>query len=311
MTTYSLSADDVRAEVSMPAAIDAVRLAFLALEAGEFELPVRTALRDGAFLTMTAHHRPTASLSVKTVSLDFDRRPAVQGTVLWTSLGSPDSLLMDAGAVTALRTGAVVGVATDLLAPADVRSLVLVGLGGQSADQLRAVQAVRDVERVTLVDRSPELVAAFHQRCAAELDGLEVHEETDVAVALAHADVVCCATPSTEPLFTLADLPERVHVNAIGAYRQTMQELPIALLTATTVVVDQVEAVLEESGEIHRAVEEAGLDPAALVELGAALGDPGRRRAARTVFKSVGLGIQDWSVANAVATARGLVGQGG
>ena len=309
MTTHVLSADDVRAEVSMSTAIDVVRRAFLALEAGEFELPVRTALRDGAFLTMTAHHRPTASLSVKTVSLDFDRRPAVRGAVLWTSLGSPDSLLMDAGAVTALRTGAVVGVATDLLAPADVRSLVLVGLGGQSADQLRAVRAVRDVERVTLVDRSPELAAAFHERFAAELDGLEVREETDARSALAGADVVCCATPATEPLFGLGDLPERVHVNAIGAYRRTMQELPVELLTAAMVVVDQVEAALEESGEIHRAVEEAGLDPAALVELGAALLDTGRERAARTVFKSVGLGIQDWAVANAVATARGMVGR--
>lgn len=302
MRTIVLTAEEIREAVPMPAAIAAVRAAFVGLAAGEFELPVRTALADGAFLTMSAHHRPSRSTVVKSVSLDFDRRPAVQGAVLWTSMSTSDILVMDAGAVTSLRTGAVVGVATDLLAPPDARHLVLIGLGGQAPDQLRAVQAVRPIERVTLVDRDAALAESFRERCAVELADVAVRVSAEVDTSVADADVVCCGTPATRPLFEADALAERVHVNAIGAYRLTMRELPDELLATSLLVVDQREAALEESGEIYHAISEGHLGPDDLVELGSLLQDRQLARPDRTVFKSVGLGIQDWAVGQAVAS---------
>ena len=125
---------------------------------------------------------------------------------------------------------------------------------------------------------------------------------TTVDAAVSTADVVCCATPSTEPLFRAASLPDRVHVNAVGAYRPNMRELPDELLGAALVVVDQREAALEESGEVRHAIDAGVLGTQDLVELTDVLAN-GFAPADRTVFKSVGLAIQDWAIAHALALA--------
>ncbi len=301
------TAADVRSAISMSTAMDAVRGAFLAMAAGEFNQPPRTRLDGGRFLVMSAHHVPTSSAVVKSLSLDFDRRPAVEGALAYLSVGRSGTIVLDAAGVTALRTGAVVGVATDVLAPPAARHLVLVGLGALAPDQLRAVRAVRPIEKVTLVARRSDQAVEFRAHYADELANVEVVLGTTVDEAVGDADIVCCATPSTEPLFRASALPERVHVNAVGAYRLTMRELPDELLGSALVVVDQREAALEESGEIHHAIGAGLLHPDDLVELSDVLGNrfavtagsPGR--AVRTVFKSVGLAIQDWAVAHALA----------
>jgi ornithine cyclodeaminase/alanine dehydrogenase-like protein (mu-crystallin family) len=307
MKTTLLTPEELRAAVPMSHAIAAVRDAFVRLRAGEFEMPVRTALGDGRVLTMTAFHAPTSSTVVKSVDLDYSRRPATQGLVLWTS-GST-AYVLDAGTVTSLRTGAAVGVATDLLAPAVTRTLVLIGLGGQAADQLRAVRAVREFEAVTLVARNPDSARVFAEVHAEGLAGLDVRLSTDPAAAVADADVICCATPSTKPLFDADVLPDTLHVNAIGAYRLSMRELPGTLLSSALVVVDQREAALEESGEINHAIAEGALTSEALVELGTMLDGCPRAspRPARTVFKSVGLAMQDWAIGHALWASKDQV----
>jgi ornithine cyclodeaminase len=120
---------------------------------------------------------------------------------------------------------------------------------------------------------------------------------TDIDAGVADAEVICCATSSSTPLFRADALPERVHVNAIGAFRPTMRELPRDLLaTAALVVVDQEEAALEESGEIIDAVDSGVLARTSLINLGDALASP-PTPTGRTVFKSVGVGPQDWAIA--------------
>jgi ornithine cyclodeaminase/alanine dehydrogenase-like protein (mu-crystallin family) len=295
MRTAVLTPEQLRAAVPMARAIEAVRDGFIRLQAGEFEMPVRNSLGGGRVLTMTAFHIPTTSTAVKSVDLDYGRRPATQGLVLWTS-GST-AYVLDAATVTSLRTGAAVGVATDLLAPAAATRLTLIGLGGQAVDQLRAVRAVRDFGAVTLVSRDPDSARSFAEAHAEDLAGLDVHLSADPIEGVADADVVCCATPSTTPLFDADALPKTVHVNAIGAYRHSMRELPDALLASALVVVDQREAALEESGEIHHAMAEGLVTADGLVELGALLGEtPASPRPDRTVFKSVGLAMQDWAI---------------
>ncbi|MGW7412104.1 ornithine cyclodeaminase family protein [Streptomyces sp. NPDC054863] len=301
MQFITLSPQEIREAVSMRAAIDAVRSGFIDLAAGEFEMPTRTAMRDGQFLVMNAHHRATASAMIKTLSLNFDRTPAIAGTVVWTETGRTDTLIADAGTVTTLRTGAAVGVATDLLAPADASRLTLIGAGAQAPDQVRAVHAVRPLRELTVVDTDPRRADALAQRLAPELTGTRIRTATDPESAVGDAEVVCCATPATSPLFTARALPARVHVNAIGAFRPTMRELPDELLADSTVIVDEREAVLEESGEILHALKAGVLTVDDLTELGAALTAAEPPRGKRTVFKTVGVAMQDWAIARLLA----------
>jgi ornithine cyclodeaminase/alanine dehydrogenase-like protein (mu-crystallin family) len=301
MTTISLGADDVRAAVSTEDAIEAVREALLDLAAGHFEQPVRTAMRDGRFLIMSTHHRPTATAMVKTLSLDFNRVPAIAGTVTWAEIRQPETLVADAAAITGLRTGAICGVATDLLAAADADTMAIIGAGGQAPDQVRAVHAVRPLRKLSVADRDRSRATALADALAPELPHVEIEVAGSVDAAVSEAHVVTCATPATEPVLASGMLRPRVHVNAIGAFRPTMRELPDDLLAEATVVIDDLEAILEESGEILHALGSGAIVRNDLTVLGDALSRAPEPRE-RTVFKTVGVAAQDWAIARLLAS---------
>jgi ornithine cyclodeaminase len=159
---------------------------------------------------------------------------------------------------------------------------------------------VRPLRELVVLDTGSPRVATLIAQLHDELPAVRVRRDPEAASALAGAEIVCCATPATSPLFDTDALPERVHVNAIGSYRPTMRELPDSLLADSTVVVDDVDAVLDESGEIVHALRAGVLAVSDLVPLGAALSEP-PPPSPRTVFKSVGLAMQDWVVARLLA----------
>ncbi|WP_344238836.1 ornithine cyclodeaminase family protein [Kribbella hippodromi] len=293
-----LSARDVRRAVPMRTAVRAVREAFRELADGSFVLPPRQVFGDGKVLVMSAYHAPTGTAVVKTIGIALDQVPAIRATVVWTGNGT--QLVAEGSSITTLRTGAVVGVATDLLAAADAERLTVIGTGAQAPDQVRAVVAARPIADVVLAGRSAERAERLAQELRAEFPEVRFTAGTEVDAAVADAQIICCATSSATPLFSVDALPEHVHVNAIGAFRPTMRELPRDLLAdATTVLVDQREAAMEESGEIIDAVTSGTLTTTALVELGEALTTP-PTPSGRTVFKSVGVGCQDWAIAAAL-----------
>jgi ornithine cyclodeaminase len=291
--------------VSMTEAIAAVREGFIGLARGEFEMPTRTALWDGQFLVMSAHHAPTGTAIVKTLSLAFDGRdPAIVGTVSWNDLESAGQLIADAATVTALRTGAVSGVATDLLARPDAATLTVIGAGAQAADQMRAVCAVRPITMVLVAGRNWDRASALAVAMRAEFPGIEFASSTDIAGSAESADIVCCATTATEPLFPLSALKPNVHINAIGAFRPTMRELADEVLAdAGNVYIDETEAILEESGEILHALAAGAIGESQLVELGHALAGEPPVPSGRTVFKSVGIAMQDWAIMRLLASS--------
>ena len=160
-------------------------------------------------------------------------------------------LSVEAHRLPALRTGAVSGVATDVLAPEKVLRLAILGSGAQAATQLDSCCAVMEFEEVSVHSRTLAHARRF-------VDGAEVrHPELRFSVAgsanecVENADVVCCATGATSPLFDLEALPESVHVNAVGSFRPSMTELPAGLIDASTVtVLDDAAGCLEGSGEV-------------------------------------------------------------
>ncbi len=301
MAVKMMTEPEVRSVISMSAAIDAVRRALHDLADGRFLLPPRTHHGDGRYLVMTAYHRLADSTVVKSLSLETHRVPAIVGTTTWTSAARADVLVADAAPVTALRTGAIVGVATDALAATDARRLVLYGAGGQAADQVRAVHAVRPLSHLTIVTPTPERARRLADLLEPELPDVRIVVRRLGQEDLAEAQIICCATPASAPLFRADDLPSEVHVNAIGSYRPSMRELPDELLDdAVVLAVDDVPACLAESGELIRALGR-GMStgrPTALHDL-LDSSPPG----GRTVFKTVGLAIQDWAVMHLLADA--------
>lgn len=300
MKNVMLDALAVRDAITMTEAIGAVRQGFIGLAGGEFEMPPRTVLGDGRFLSMAVHHRPSATAISKLISLNFERTPAIVGTVVWSEMTGTGRLVVDASAVTALRTGAVTGVATDLLAPRTASRMVLFGAGAQARDQVRAVHAVRPLSSLVVLatrrQRAEELVASM----AGELEGVELAVAEQPSAAVKDADIICCATTSRRPLFEESALAAAVHVNAIGAYRPDMRELPCELLATSQVFVDQREPALEESGEIIDAISNGAIEADDLIELGSALTKP-MDHLERTVFKSVGVALQDWAIMQLLA----------
>jgi len=209
--------------------------------------------------------------------------------------------LVDGPTLTAIRTAAGAGLATRLLARPDARTMAMLGSGAMAFDQVMAIKEVRPVLDVLVWSRDPKHAAALAER----VDG-EVAE--DASEAVASADVVTSATPSREPLFDPAAARPGTHINAVGAFTPEMCEVPVEIVRAARVFVDDLDAAAEEAGDLLQ----AGRRPDGTI------GDllSGRVRLHRshddiTLFKSVGIASQDVAAgAAALAHARELgIGQ--
>jgi ornithine cyclodeaminase/alanine dehydrogenase-like protein (mu-crystallin family) len=301
---HVLSGGEFRRLVPMRDAIEAVRDAFVAVSEQRADQPARLVSRDQRALTMMARLGPSNDTVVKTVTISPENRsiglPTLHAVVLCFdgTTGEP-ALLIDGDAVTALRTGAASGVATDLLAAPDAHVLAVIGSGAQADDQIAAVCAVRKIQEVRLVSRNRKTCEALARRVLDSQLGVAVSVHDDVVAAIDGADVVCTATTSTTPLFPAAALAPGAHVNAIGAYTASMCELaPAVLAGAAIIAVDEIDASLIEAGDVIQALELGELTRDRLQEIGTLLGGPPIARDGRhTVFKSVGLAAQDWAVA--------------
>jgi ornithine cyclodeaminase len=203
--------------------------------------------------------------------------------------------------LTALRTGAAAGVATDILAVSDASRLAVIGAGGQSADQVRAVCAVRPIKEVRVAARTAENAERVVNRLRSELPNVNLLAAASNAEAIRSADVVCTVTDATSPLFSSNDLDPNAHVNAMGAFTPAMCELPPELLSSAWVVaIDEIAAAKEEAGDLLQAISAEQLTWDAVVEIGKI-----RKRGrpdGRSVFKSVGIAAQDLLVAQLAVT---------
>jgi ornithine cyclodeaminase/alanine dehydrogenase-like protein (mu-crystallin family) len=298
-----LGGRDFREVVPMNAAIDAVRDAFVAVVEGRADQPQRLVSADGRAVTMVARLQPSGETVVKAVTVFPENGQAGLPTIHALVLGfdgetGEPAILIEGAAVTAVRTGAASGVATDLLAVPDAHVLAMVGSGGQARDQIDAVRAVRPIDEIRIAGRNGGTRQALAVRVGAEAPGVRVTACDSIGEAVAGADVVCCATTASEPLFACSDLKEDVHVNAIGAYTPTMCEIgPDVLLQARVVAVDQVSAALAEAGDLIQAIDAGALSVDRLRELGSLVSaDPQPEQGGLTVFKSVGIAAQDWAV---------------
>jgi ornithine cyclodeaminase len=313
-----LDRNDVRNLVPMRDAIELMKEAFSELSAGRAESPLRSSVPvDDAsvMLLMPAFVPRMDALGFKVVNVFQNNRekglPTISAMVCMIDArtGVPAAILNGAY-LTALRTGAVSGAATDLLAREDAKTLVVIGAGAQGVTQAAAVAEVRPIEKITVVDLSEDSLRRFRDDIARDwpelADRLETSSDSSV---VREADVICTATTSRRPVFQDSDVKAGTHINGIGAFTPEMQELPPGLVARASLVVDQVHAVLEEAGDFIIPINEGLLDRASVRrELGqVAAGEVEGRTSPEeiTLFKSVGNAVQDVTVAQrAVARAR-------
>ena len=316
------SADDVRRALPMAEAIAAVKAGYVQLSAGRAQAPLRAHLSvgDGDSTLVMPFYAPDAggALGLKVVSI-FDSNPP-RGLPLINALvlalnpttGAPLALI-EGSSLTAIRTGAASGAATDALARPDARVVALFGSGVQARRQLEAVCTVRPIERVWLYSLGGA------EEFAAEMAGYGPIP-TDIVIAaspraaLAEADVVCAATTSRTPVFDGRDLRPGTHVNGIGSFTPEMQEIDAATVRRARVVVDSRAAALAEAGDLIIPLRAGEID---LDHVSAELGEvlagqkPGRTSAVQiTFFKSVGVAVQDAMAAGLVVHNGAALGLG-
>jgi ornithine cyclodeaminase/alanine dehydrogenase-like protein (mu-crystallin family) len=234
--------------------------------------------------------------------------PTLHAVVAWFDAATGEPLaILDGTEVTAMRTGAASGVGARLLARQDASVLALFGCGGQAAWQVRAVCAARPIREIRVYARNGARREAFATAMASELgDAVRVVAAASAEAAARGAHVICCATTASDPVFDPAWISPGTHVNGVGAYRLDMVEIPPELFgRADLVAVDARDAALAEAGDLVAALGAGHLARDGFVEIGAvertwaAARDP----SAITIFKSVGLAIQD------VAAAELIVGR--
>jgi ornithine cyclodeaminase/alanine dehydrogenase-like protein (mu-crystallin family) len=236
-----------------------------------------------------------------------------QGVVMLLdpATGEPQAIV-NATAITSVRTAAVSAVATDVLARSDATILAVIGTGFQAQWHVRAIAGIRPLTHVRLTGRD----AARGREVAARLSeevSVPVEFVSDPAQALAGATIVVTATTSSTPVLEHAWLAPGAHVNAVGACLPAARELDTATVAGARFVVDRRESALAESGDYLFAAAEAGLGPDHIAaELGEVLdGASGRTSDDElTIFESLGLAVQDLAAAQYVCAMARASGRG-
>jgi ornithine cyclodeaminase len=298
----------------MEQCIDVMADALGALARGDALLPLRQVLRlrggTNAFATMPAVVNDAIGAKVITVF------PGNAGTPLESHIGvvlyfdhTNGRLLaiIDASSVTAIRTAAVSGLATRLLALPDASDLAILGSGVQAMTHLEAMRCVQPIDRVRVWSRDPANGEQFAAD-AAEQFSITVEVSPDAESAVSGAQIVCTTTASRTPVLRGEWLSPGTHVNAVGASVATARELDGAAVARSRLFVDRRESVMAEAGDFLLALEEGEIDEDHIAgELGElVLGETVGRRSPEdiTLFKSLGLAIED------VAAARFIYDRG-
>lgn len=301
-----LRRSDIQRIVDEAQLIGLVESAFAELADGLAVQPHRGQLHDdddnGLVLIMPGLLRRTGSMGVKVVTVypdnprKFDMPNIMASTLLMDSRTGEPLCFMDATYLTAMRTGAVCAVATKHLAAADASSLGIIGTGAQAEAIASYVCAVRPIRSIrAFSDDTADRKEAFRRRVS-EKTGLAVSIVQGAEEAVRGAEVLVTATSSKRPVISSGWISDGAHINAIGNHDPNAQELDSETVARSVVVCDDVEACLAESGDCGIPLA-AGMVPRGHFKY--SLGDvvkgrnPERNPCSVTLFKSIGLAIQD------------------
>ncbi|MEU5643879.1 ornithine cyclodeaminase family protein [Streptomyces milbemycinicus] len=323
----TVGARDMAGRDRLVRVIDALAEVFADLSAGRTRSPARTVIEHGThggelgprrqLLAGTAvwERRGVGSVKITTLTPDNPDRglPLIHGVVVLTDLDTGRiTALLDGAELTAVRTGAVAGLATRLCAPEDAEDLAVLGAGVQARALVRAVSAVRPIRSVRVFSRTRARTETFAEwiRATAGHPGrtgrpVEVSVCDTAKDAVADAAVICTAT-STDgrtPLVAADWVAPGAHINVIGGTHEDAIEVDPTLLASAFVVVEERAAALDDAGEVRVALADGLIGVAELHELGALVTGATAADGRTSVFRGVGMAIEDTAAAAALHEA--------
>ena len=310
MNLLLLSHDEVAGLLPMGECIRLMQETLVSLAEGLFHQPLRTVVRPpgaaGIMGLMPSYSSgPCPAFGLKAICVFPGNaargKDSHQGAVLLFSAEDGELLAaVNASAVTAVRTAAVSGVATRVLAREDAGDLAVVGAGVQARAHVEAMSHVRRIRRCRVASRTVESA----HKLAAELRGkyeFPIEAVETVEAALRGADLIVTATTSAEPCVRREWVSDGAHINAVGSCTPHTRELDAATVAASSLFADSVESVVNEAGDYLLALREGAVGPGHVrAELGEVLAGikPGRTSPDEiTLFESLGLGVEDLAAA--------------
>ncbi len=306
-----LSREMIQQLLTMEEVIDLLQQAFGELVRGTAVMPQRLAVsdpeRNGWYAFMPAHLKQMGALGVKAVTVYKDNPskynlPSTLATIILMDSNTGKALsVMDGGYITAMRTGAVSGLATRLLARQGARVAGVLGTGVQARTQLWGMAAAHKLETALCFSNdAPEKVRAFAREMSQKL-GIPVEVAKGVRELVEGSEILALATTATKPIIDGDWVKPGTHINAIGSHAPGVRELDTKTVVKSKIVCDHTPACLAEAGDLQIPIQEGALSTDKIYgELGEiVVGKKKGRENDReiTLFKSVGLSIQDISTA--------------
>lgn len=310
MKMLILNQRQVEQLLPMPECIAVMEEALSSLARGEMHQPLRTVVHPpgaaGVIAMMPAYRSGDAAVFGLKAICVFPGNPKIgkdshQGGVLLFSGETGEPLaMMNASAITAIRTAAVSAVATRTLAREDACELAIIGAGVQARSHLASISCVRSIKRARVVSRNPDDARELVSEMQGSFD-FPLTAVADNREAVAGADIIVTVTTSLEPVVSREWLAAGTHINAIGTYSPRAREIDSATMVAATLFVDRRESALNEAGDYLLAAQEGAIGPDHIrAELGEVLIGAARGRTTSdeiTLFKSLGIAIEDLAAA--------------
>ena len=310
MKILVLNHSEVEQLLPMAECIAVMEETFAALARDAFHQPLRTIVKPpeakgvmALMPTFRAGDKPLFGLKAICV---FPGNAAIGkdahqgGVIIFDGANGEPLAIVNASAITAIRTAAVSGVATKLLAREDASDLAIIGAGVQARTHLTAMSCVRQLKRIRVAARRFESAQKFAEqmqpRCAVLIESLD-----SVEAVVRGADIVVTATTSREPVLQREWISPGAHINAVGTYSFNAREIDTATMAASSLFVDRRESALNEAGDYLIAAKEGAIGPEHIrAELDQLVtgAHPGRTSPDEiTIFKSLGLAIEDLAAA--------------
>jgi len=304
-----LNTEEIKSLMSMKEAINSMEQAFASFSDGSSKVPQRyiSSIHKLDLFLKPAYNEKLGRIAVKIITQKKEGNlqgiPSILGVVLLLDLKTGAILsMMDGAYITAIRTGAAGGIATKLLARENAETVAVFGCGTQGKTQLEAVCNVRPIKQALLYDLNMDAAIKLKAEMEENLN-ISIHIEKNLE-HLKKADIICTATNAEKPLFSQKDISKGVHINAMGSYKSNMQELDPLIIKEGKLFVDSRRSVLKESGDLIKPIaEHIFTDRIIEAEIGELINEKtlGRHTDNEiTIFKSVGLGVQDLFAAHAI-----------
>ena len=302
-----LRAHDIIKSITISEAISALKPFFLAQQNNNVVLPERVILplkeQNGTAFFMPCFVNSPLALGIKVASFFHDNPKFnlsfVQGIfILINPQNGVIQAILDGNSLTAIRTGAVVGLATDYLASPHATSVAIIGAGTQSRQILNAVCSVRNIQTIYLYSRTSVSMQKFKNDMQDYADKIQTLRSCS---EIKNADIVCTATSTTTdiPLLYSQDIKYGALVNSIGGSSKVAIEVDPQFLSQSLVVVETVSVALRESPEIQQAIEKKFIAQQDIVELGAIIN--ANKPINRSVFfRADGIALEDIAIAQVI-----------